>query len=199
MTTKSDLSAKKNLRKILRKQRNALQVDFVRESSEKIKTQLSRWLISQDFDAIAAYFCIGKEPEVHLTANHYGCREITWYFPKVSSSTRMDFFSWRLGEPLRTGWFDIPEPTGGEKLRLENQRILFLVPCLAVDINGTRLGSGGGYYDRYLAQLPQSCRPLIVAVCFDALIQTSILPREVFDIPVDGVLSESGLRLIQRP
>jgi 5-formyltetrahydrofolate cyclo-ligase len=65
---------------------------------------------------------------------------------------------------------------------------------LAVDRSGTRLGQGGGWYDRALNYAdPQA---LILAVCFpQAVLAAGALPREAHDHPVDGVLTVEGVEL----
>ncbi len=79
---------------------------------------------------------------------------------------------------------------------------LVLVPALAVDGSGTRLGQGGGSYDRALARLRPGVpgagdRPLVLAVVHDhERLAAGSLPREPHDVPVDGVLSESAVTLL---
>lgn len=71
-----------------------------------------------------------------------------------------------------------------------------LVPALAVDRQGTRLGQGGGSYDRVLARLATAgAAPLVLAVVHDGevLPPDEQLPREDHDVPVDGALTPSGL------
>lgn len=65
---------------------------------------------------------------------------------------------------------------------------LILVPGLCFDRNGGRLGRGGGYYDRYLAE----SRGYTVALCRDVLLCDAV-PREPHDRPVDAVVTESGV------
>lgn len=74
-----------------------------------------------------------------------------------------------------------------------------LLPALAVDSVGTRLGQGGGSYDRSLSRLdlglpPGDGRPLLLAVVHDdELLEGAVLPRQAHDVPVDGVLTPGGL------
>lgn len=76
---------------------------------------------------------------------------------------------------------------------------LVLVPALAVDAAGTRLGQGGGSYDRALARLPAGPgRPLVLAVVHDEELVDGPLPREPHDVAVDGALTPSGLVLLPR-
>ncbi|HEY3737808.1 MAG TPA: 5-formyltetrahydrofolate cyclo-ligase [Jatrophihabitans sp.] len=70
-----------------------------------------------------------------------------------------------------------------------------LVPALAVAEDGTRLGRGGGSYDRALARLPQG-RDVIALLYEDELV--SVLPRDAWDRPVTVVVTPSGWRTLTR-
>lgn len=78
---------------------------------------------------------------------------------------------------------------------------LVLVPALAVDAAGTRLGQGGGSYDRALARLRATAAgPLVLAVVHDEeVLDDAVLPREAHDVPVHGALTPRGVRLLGAP
>ena len=77
----------------------------------------------------------------------------------------------------------IPEPVADIPVA-EDKTALVLMPGLAFTKNGDRMGYGGGFYDRFLAEEPN--HPTL-ALCYDFQIVDS-LPTEEFDIPVDTVL-----------
>ena len=70
---------------------------------------------------------------------------------------------------------------------------LVLVPLLAIDRQGTRLGYGAGYYDGFLAKLLPST--IKMGLLLDGF-NVCTLPREPWDIPLDGYISESGIHLL---
>lgn len=75
---------------------------------------------------------------------------------------------------------------------------VIVTPALAVDLSGTRLGQGGGSYDRALAR----CRPdaIIVAVVNDDEYGDWSLPRDAHDVRVNAVITPGrGLRTIPKP
>lgn len=89
----------------------------------------------------------------------------------------------------------IPEPK--PELRRDPQRAfpnsglgLVLVPGIAFDLSGGRLGRGAGYYDRFLAKCQP--RPAIIAMAFDAQLLETV-PREPHDFPMDALITESGI------
>lgn len=81
------------------------------------------------------------------------------------------------------GYAGIPEPIADAPVA-EDQRALVLMPGLAFDPQGHRIGYGGGFYDRFLAQEPH--HPTL-ALCYEFQMQAH-LDTEEFDIPVDTVL-----------
>jgi 5-formyltetrahydrofolate cyclo-ligase len=71
---------------------------------------------------------------------------------------------------------------------------LMLVPLLGFDCHGSRLGAGAGFFDRYLADLIEAgATTRFLGVAFDTQ-EFDLLPREGHDVPLHGVITESGLR-----
>ncbi len=98
-----------------------------------------------------------------------------------------------FGEEMRFLWIDesscieegykgIPEPVEGEIA--DDPEALVLMPGLAFDPCGRRMGYGGGFYDRFLAAEPHPT----IALCYDFQLLDA-LPTEEHDIPVDAVLT----------
>ncbi len=84
---------------------------------------------------------------------------------------------------INNGYCGIPEPIADEPVA-DDHTALVLMPGLAFDREGHRIGYGGGFYDRFLSQEPS--HPT-VALCYDFQLLES-LPTEEFDIPVDIVI-----------
>lgn len=98
----------------------------------------------------------------------------------------MVFRRWTPDTPMRPGRYDIPEPTGSEALMPDT----LLLPLVAFDAAGYRLGYGGGYFDRTLAALVP--RPFAIGVGFELGRVNSTLPQP-HDIPADAVVTEAGV------
>lgn len=73
----------------------------------------------------------------------------------------------------------------------------FLVPVCAFDHKGTRIGYGGGYYDRTLAQFPLSHHPTRIGLAF-SIQEVPFIKAESHDQPLDSILTEKGLRIFKR-
>ncbi|MEY3444439.1 MAG: hypothetical protein RLZZ519_2720 [Bacteroidota bacterium] len=92
---------------------------------------------------------------------------------------------------MRPNRFGIPEPYMAVEFVHPVQMDMVIVPLLAFDDFGQRLGYGAGYYDRFLALTRPSC--IKIGLCFDAGYQSTPLPAEAHDIPLDFVVTESNI------
>lgn len=119
-------------------------------------------------------------------------------FPVAAGGEELDWVRWDGVETAFT-----PSPAGGFGAEPSGDRLgpgalatthLVLAPALAVDRSGTRLGHGGGYYDRALAPAAQV---RVVAVVHPAeVLAAGALPRESFDRPIAEVLTAEGLERV---
>lgn len=105
------------------------------------------------------------------------------------------FRRWSPGEVLERGDFGVPVPSRmAEELTPE----ILLVPLLAFDARGHRLGYGAGYYDRTLDRLRAETRVVAVGLAFDAQAVDEV-PHDEHDQPLDWVLTPSGPVEIEGP
>ena len=102
--------------------------------------------------------------------------------PKVYGDTMKFIYLEDLSKVAKSD-MGIPEPVSDTPVA-EDKTALVLMPGLAFTEKGDRMGYGGGFYDRFLAEEPD--HPTL-ALCYDFQIVDS-LPTEAFDIPVDTVL-----------
>jgi 5-formyltetrahydrofolate cyclo-ligase len=100
-------------------------------------------------------------------------------------------FRFQAGDPLEPGPFGIMQPARRHPVV---QPDLVLVPLIAVDGLGTRLGRGKGHYDRALTRLKKSGARLI-GVGWPIQRLTETIPRDAWDVPLDAFASPDGLEL----
>ena len=100
----------------------------------------------------------------------------------------LDLRLWEQGAALYEAGFGTLAPS---ELAPRVEPDLIIMPLLGFDATGTRLGYGGGYYDRTLEHL--SRRPRLVGLAFAAQ-ELPAIPREPHDIPLDLVVTERGVR-----
>lgn len=115
-------------------------------------------------------------------------------FPVITNyeSATMRFVPWKIRTKFATNRYAIPEPIGAIMHMELRQPDLILLPLLGFDKKGNRIGMGGGFYDRYLGSLPAKNRPKLIGLAFNNQHIDSIKSEE-FDIPINGILTESGL------
>lgn len=109
----------------------------------------------------------------------------------VAVAAPMRFRAWRPDSPMTIDRHGIPIPDT-EPVAAPN---VILLPLVAFDEQGFRLGYGGGYFDRTLASLTP--RPLTIGVGFELARLDSVCPL-AHDIPLDLIATEAGIRNIRR-
>jgi 5-formyltetrahydrofolate cyclo-ligase len=112
--------------------------------------------------------------------------------PRISQGT-LEYLPWSPGSPLEPDDTGIPAPSGGAVLGAEQMACL-LVPALALDRKGFRLGYGGGWFDRLRAAPCWRAVPALAVVPCACLVEQ--LPRDPWDVPFSGWLNEEGLHWI---
>ena len=114
--------------------------------------------------------------------------------PVIEPGRHLSWTAWRPGVAVaRAANAPLDEPVGPrEPGSVLDGAALVLMPGLAVDRTGARLGQGGGYYDRFLATLPSSV-PTVAFVHPSEVLEPGVIPLEPTDRPVDGVLTADGL------
>ncbi|WP_080053907.1 5-formyltetrahydrofolate cyclo-ligase [Spirosoma aerolatum] len=93
--------------------------------------------------------------------------------------------------PLQQNRWGIPEPIGSDQSAIESNRFdLVLVPLLAFDRNGNRIGYGKGFYDRFLANCRPDCQKVGLSL-FESLEQIDDVERT--DVPLNACITPSGI------
>lgn len=115
------------------------------------------------------------------------------YLPVITPDERLLFAPYHPGDPLARNIFGIPEPARAG-LTLADARILdlVLVPLVAFDLAGNRLGMGGGFYDRtfsYLRHRRHWRKPRLLGIAHE-LQRVPSLERQWWDVPLDAVATE---------
>ncbi|MDR2101477.1 MAG: 5-formyltetrahydrofolate cyclo-ligase [Treponema sp.] len=116
------------------------------------------------------------------------------FVPKIEDNRICFYRIFSPGGPWRQGPFSIREPAGDtETLKPEDGPLLVIVPGLAFDQGGNRLGRGGGYYDRFFSELDKKNIPYsTIGLCTESQIVPRI-PREGWDKSMDALCTGEGL------
>lgn len=110
----------------------------------------------------------------------------------------LKFVEYKKNDFLQLNKYSILEPVfSAEKLLEEKKLDVVLVPLLAFDLNGHRLGSGGGYYDRtfsFLVSRERPLKPYLIGIGYNVQ-QSNDLEEDEWDIVLDGMLTDKKLIL----
>lgn len=141
---------------------------------------------------VAIFLSTPTEPETRDAIRELSQAGIRFVAPVSLEGGVMEWTPVDGATPERAGLGSIPEPDVGASATAARVSVdLVVCPAAAVDETGTRLGWGGGYYDRFFAELPAGT-PVFALVFDDDVV--SNLPRENHDVPIGGVITPSGWR-----
>lgn len=141
------------------------------------------WVVSGYWPLSGEFDCRPLLQALHAEGHRIG-------LPVVAAKrTPLVFRQWAPGAPLVPGPFELLQPP---EEAAELRPDMLLVPLLAVDRDGYRLGYGAGFYDRTLAALrARGPRPLAVGIAYEAQ-RVEAVPREPTDEPLDWLVTEAG-------
>ncbi|MBI1969273.1 5-formyltetrahydrofolate cyclo-ligase [Candidatus Woesearchaeota archaeon] len=173
---------KEQIRKRILEKRNALSQKEVKEKSEKIMRKLEQWKEFQRAKVVMFYVSKGKEVHTHTLFKTWLEKKIVCV-PYVANEemfvSRIDGF-----EELEKGSFDVLEPVKIKPV-LRNDIDVVLVPGIAFDKRGYRIGYGLGYYDMFLKGL--QAKKIGLAYKFQ-IVQK--IPKEPHDVKMDKVITD---------
>lgn len=134
---------------------------------------------------VASYAACRGEIDPRPLLDGWGLDDGAIALPRVTDACLEFVTGWHRLEPQA---FGITEPIDGTPTTLADVDVV-LVPVVAFDINGNRLGHGHGYYDRALAAVMNTDpRPLLVGLAYDEQQLDEIAPDE-WDIPLDMIIT----------
>ena len=173
---------KKELRRKIREQKRAMTPQQVEETSRKLGVKFAATQAYKNAKTIYGYLPYNQEVRTWDALAKAMADGKAVAVPKVYGD-EMKFIYITDFSQIETGYCGIPEPVTDGPVA-EDKTALVLMPGLAFDREGHRIGYGGGFYDRFLSSEPD--HPTL-ALCYDFQIRET-LPTEEFDIPVDTVI-----------
>tara|TARA_B100000579_G_scaffold382360_1_gene351500 strand:- start:235 stop:816 length:582 start_codon:yes stop_codon:yes gene_type:complete len=185
------ISQKKDLRKNLTLKRDIIKKRSTTEFNIDLFDNLKNYISFEKIKYVASFNSIRSEISTHELNNKIIDLNKILSFPVIqNNSEELIFKKFKSNETFHTGKFKIPEPG------FENEEVipqLFFVPCLGFDLNGYRIGYGGGFYDKTFAKLKKlKIDFYAVGYAFDEQKEDNI-PKEEFDYKLDFVLTEKQL------
>ena len=187
---------RRELRQELRARRRALAAAARHTAAGKLAGLLAELACYRSAVHIAAYASVEGEmdPEPFMQKAHGEGKRL--YVPRLSAEHTkiLQFIGWKPGMPMRPNRIGIPEPANDGNTMIAPEKLdLVLVPLVAFDRQGRRLGTGGGYYDRTFAFLKGGAtRPLLLGLGYEFQRLDHIDP-EPWDVPLNGAVSDRGV------
>lgn len=204
-------AAKSAIRAEMRQRRAGLDADALAEAGAAAAARLRTLPVMRTARLVAAYRAVrGEIPlEDLMDAPPSGPASVRYTLPRV----RGQDLEFALRQPegrFTPSAFGIPEPVGGEVVALADHDVV-LVPLVAFDAEGRRVGNGKGFYDRALAALaadlpdpdpgtgargrseaPSRSGPVLIGVAH-SFQQVDKAPSHPWDVTLDAIVTESGL------
>ena len=156
----------------------------IEKKSQAISQQVFNFEIYQNASSIGLYHALSHEVQTNDIFHHAKRVRKVCFYPKVLG-TDMKFGAVDDLSQLQKGKKNIFEPQFVSDRQLID---IFFVPAVGLDLWGTRLGQGGGHYDRFL----QHSTGVAVGLCFEFQLQTK-LSEEMHDQRMDWIVTEKRI------
>ncbi len=192
------LNERPALRRHMRRLRRALNTAEQKDAADQLARQVWRSSLFRRSRHIAFYLANDGELDLTPLFHHaWGMRK-TCYLPVITPGKRLLFTPFQAGDPLTPNAFGIPEPAGANLKYVDAKLLdLLLMPLVAFDAQGNRLGMGGGFYDRSLAFLRQRQhwrKPRLLGIAHDFQ-RVGTLVAQDWDVPLDAIATDTQLYL----
>ncbi|HZX81699.1 MAG TPA: 5-formyltetrahydrofolate cyclo-ligase [Lysobacter sp.] len=183
------------LRRGIRSRRAALSPAFRIAAAQQLGARLAALPSMPTSGYVAGYWAVDGEIPLLSWQTSLG-DDCIYCLPALGDDERLRFAPWRPGDALVANRFGIPEPDVEPSALLEASALAAIVmPLVAFDATGNRIGMGGGWYDRTLAGVrDRKPRPLLVGAAYELQRIDAITPAD-WDVPLDAVCTESSVYL----
>ncbi|APE22177.1 MULTISPECIES: 5-formyltetrahydrofolate cyclo-ligase [Streptomyces] len=189
-----EMSEKTVLRSRLLAARAALSTKFLGQAAESLARHGLELAELAEASTVAAYVSVGREPGTRALLDALHARGVRVLLPVLLPDNDLDWAAYEGPERLAKAGRGLLEPTGP---RLGPEAVCaadaVLLPGLAVDARGMRLGRGGGSYDRVLARLTRAGTDPALVVLLYADEVVARVPEEPHDHPVHAVVTPAGV------
>ena len=186
---------KKLLRKEIREKINGFPAEYIEESDAAIAERVCALSEFIQAKTVFTFYSIGREPDTHRIIQRALEMGKTVTLPVCFKGGIMEARAIKdVGELRESQMMGLMEPLDSTHVVPPEELDFIVVPALAYDKTGYRVGYGGGYYDRFLSRT----QAYTVGITREKLMMDSV-PREDHDIPVNCIVTEKKARLLGEP
>lgn len=184
--------SKEELREKIRRQKLALKPEEMSAKSQAIRRHVKKYLEGTKFNSIHIYesLKILKEPETGLIIEYIKTihPSVAIYVPRVNQTHKSL-------EITNSNVISFNEQIAPLKrnMRIGDKIDIFLLPLIAFDASGNRLGHGGGFYDKLLAHYPNAMK---IGLAFE-IQKVEAIPSEPHDVSLDMIITEAKAHTFQ--
>ncbi len=189
--------SKEKVRRRALKTRDALAEEWRLETSRIIVEKLlaSEWY--RQSEILLSYSSIRSEVETRELNERVQADGKQLFLPRTDAEKNMCFYKVEDLKKLKKGNFGVPEPRGSEAVEqvmesgaYSKEKILMVMPGVAFDEKGYRLGYGGGFYDRYLQRYGTMLTSVMIAFAEQ---ETWIIPAEPCDVKPEHMITQKTI------
>lgn len=197
------MKSKQSIRKHMRQTRRQLSSAQMLQAAFEMYNQLRVQSSYRAADRVGVYLANDGELSLDFIIEDLWQRKIQCFLPVIFGyeNNKMHFAPFLPTTRLIANRYQIPEPKLGIRRQSKATTLdLVLLPLVAFDKQGNRLGMGGGYYDRsfsFLHRRKQWHKPRLVGVAYDFQ-EVESLETESWDVPLDAIVTESRYIKIKR-
>jgi len=184
-----------SIRKDIQAKRAKLEKKIQVESSQQICQRILNSSVLDDAIHIAFYLPVRGEADPTYLQTLKQLPEKQFYLPILSATNKnhLEFVRYNKQTPMKLNRFKIPEPDVSSNCTLKDPHKLdaVIMPLVAVDRVGNRIGMGGGFYDRTFAfRKTEYCKPQLIAFAYDFQLIDQQTPQS-WDVPTDYIALQS--------
>lgn len=192
MNDRALTTEKRKLRDAMARKRRELPPHALGQASESVARHFADHPILAFEPSFAGYIAMRSEIDVRPIFGIMARFNKQTALPRMTEQKTLEFHAWKPGEKLVRHAMGVEEPELAAPIIMP---ALVLVPLLAFDGDGYRLGYGGGYYDRTMeAARKLEKPPLFIGVAY-AMQELDQVPTDENDQPLDGILTELGVSM----
>lgn len=186
------------LRQTLRRQRRQLSREIQAHCAQQVTELLQQQTIYQQSRHIACYWPFAGEIDTRGIIQHIWQNGKSCYLPVVDRANKtLNFAVYNAATQLQINRYGILEPTASAFIETASLDLI-LLPLVAFDDAGHRLGTGAGYYDRTLQALNTEYRPdkpCLIGLAYEWQRQEKLTPRS-WDVSLNSVITDQRVTII---
>ena len=184
---------KVQLRKIALSRRREIHANLPHEQyGRSITSFFNEWISGQKTASIIGlYYPINSEMNTSPLIDYIDSQGKMSCLPMVTNkNSPLIFKPWSPGKKMVVGHYGILVPDNDQIVTPD----VIICPLLAYDAKGMRLGYGGGFYDRTIRYLQRNKQTRYIGLAFSEQKSYHDLPSEAHDVPLDAILTETGIK-----